>query len=934
MQDSVNNVSEIKNLKLNNTTTNATFQQQLGNLPEELLSQPRFFQLYGKNKGDTPKGWSNPDNQKLYTDFKGDYPLGFDTAGHGRAIDYVLFDFDHVLDDNGNWVNQDAEKLFNWITSNFATYCELSQSKHGVHIIAIPTEGKFEMYSGGTRGTLYFDGGGEDTKLEIFYLTKSRYCLFTGNLYHCEPKAPIAHGEAVDGVFQAILEEIAEQAKKTAQKDATQPKPTERKKHASTETLFETSTDYDAFRAGIMLDAINPADLADTDWLAAISSAKHIGISYNVVDQWNQRDPDRYNEEENKKRWDSLTDPSFNIETLHGIAKRFGYSEKDTQREWYRLHPELSKGAATMNNGQQHESFIWTQDKVKSCPVNLRLPSGFTFDQSGITKILPPKKETDPPKYIRACRAPIVPTKKFREPIKGTLEYGVAILSDGNWRNIEIDGATVGDIRELSKILNRHGGLVDEPKIVSQFINATVAINPDMKRIKSYNQTGWTSEDYDDFAFPSADGNAVVRRVGYDYERIFKPKGNPEEWKKKFLEIDKQAGAIGHVIIGGACSAPVIKPLQDLPNLQIHVYGKKSIGKTPMLKFAESIFGDTDVGALTHTFAATPKSRLETACAFNDLPLICEELESIGAKDTEKLSTDIYNFYLGIGGQALNKDGTKRDPKLFNSVRLTSGEHSLVPRNGNGGEFKRALELRCVTLLDEDFAADLYGFCKRNHGLFGEQWISYVIDNWQLISKHYHRTFDTVKAAQVKGYENDLTQLRTLIISLVDYQHFKICIGLSDLATDADKINAEIVADINAVIAQLPTADEIDDTTRAIEFLMSFYVANLKHFTSEVNKPEFDNEFSQGALECFGKDFKNGEVAFLPHILNRILTEDGGFKSAEKLIAEFYDKGYLRHSYGLNTYPTKINGKTVRAIRFKSGIITTAEEDNEADATA
>lgn len=926
MQDSVNNVSEIENLKLNNTTTNATFQQQLGNLPEELLSQPRFFQLYGKNKGDTPQGWSNPDNQKLYTDFKGDYPLGFDTAGHGRAIDYVLFDFDHVLDDNGNFVCEAAEKCFKWACSQLKTYSELSKSKNGLHLLGVPTAGKFKMYSGGTRGTLYFDGGGEDTKLEIFYLTKSRYCLLTGNLYQCEPNAPIAHGQAVDAVFQALLDKIAARNKKT-------PKSAQKAQETPKQPSLD-STDYDDFRAGIMLDCIVPADLADTDWLAVISAAKNLNISYHVVDAWNSRDPDRYNAEENLSRWNSATDPSFNIETLHGIAKRFGYSEKDTQREWYRLHPELSKGAATMNNGQQHESFIWTQDKIKSCPVNLKLPSGFIFNTSGITKIVPPKKETDPPKYICASRAPIIPTKKFREPIKGTLEYGIAIFSDDEWRTVEIDGATVGDIRELSKILNRHGGLVDEPKIISQFINATIALNHDMPRLKSYNQTGWTSEDYDDFAFPSADGNAVVRRVGYDYERIFKPKGNPEEWKKKFLEIDKQAGAIGHVIIGGACSAPVIKPLQDLPNLQIHVYGKKSIGKTPMLKFAESIFGDTDVGALTHTFAATPKSRLETACAFNDLPLICEELESIGAKDTEKLSADIYNFYLGIGGQALNKDGTKRDPKLFNSVRLTSGEHSLVPRNGNGGEFKRALELRCVTLLDEDFAADLYGFCKRNHGLFGEQWISYVINNWQLISKHYHRTFDAVKAAQVKGNENDLTQLRTLIISLVDYQHFKICIGLSNLATDADAINAEIVADINAVIAQLPTADEIDDTTRAIEFLKSFYVANLKHFTSEVNKPEFGNEFSQGALECFGKDFKNGEVAFLPHILNRILTEDGGFKSAEKLIAEFYDKGYLRHSNGLNTYPTKINGKTVRAIRFKSGIITTAEEDNEADATA
>ena len=603
----------------------------------------------------------------------------------------------------------------------------------------------------------------------------------------------------------------------------------------------------------------------------------------------------------------------------------------DTRADFEALDKKFATRAvlpAQMDDDDREEKFIWTQDKVQSCPVNLRIPHNFIFNKHGITKILPAKKETDPPKYICAARVPIIPTKKFREPIKDTLEYGISILSDDKWRNIEIDGATVGDVRELSKILNRHGGLVDEPKIISQFINAVIALNPELQRLKSYKQTGWTSDDYDDFAFPSADGKAVVRRAGYDYERIFKPKGDPELWKQKFLEVTEQGGAVAHAIIGGACAAPLIQPLEDVPNLQIHLFGAKSIGKTPMLKFAVSMYGDTDVGALTHTFSATSKSRLETACAFSDLPLICEELESIGAKDTEKLSTDIYNYFLGIGGQALNKDGTKRDPKLFNGVRLTTGEHSLVPSNGNGGEFKRVLELRCSSLLDEDFASDLYAFCKRNHGLFGEQWIKYVTKNWQIISKQYHRALSSIKASQKKGRENDLTQLRTLIVSIVSYQHFKICIGLQSM-NDIDKINAEIADDINEIIRTLPTADEIDDTARAIDFLQSFFVANLKHFSHEVDKPEFDNEFSQGAIECFGKKFKNGEVAFVAPCLKRALTQDGGFKSAKKIIDECCDKGYLRHNTGRKTYLTKINNNVLRAIVFKPGII--AYPDSSAD---
>ena len=333
---------------------NTFFQQQLENLPQEILEQPRFFAV---NPDKTPKtkGWSKPENQKSYTEIQG--LTGFDTSGHGKGADYLFLDFDHVLDGNGNFVNNEAEKFFNRYQNVLKTYSETSASNTGAHMIAKPTEGKFKKISSGEKGRIYFDGE-KKSFVEIFYKTGGRYCLFTGNLYHCEPNAPIAHGEAADAVFQELLDIIAARTKK-APKKAHKAKS----KPETKQPLFD-SPDYDSFRANIMLDAIDPADTAnlpDTDWLAVISSAKNIGIPYSDVDAWCKRDPDRYNSEENLNRWNSINDPSFDIETLHGIAKRFGYSEKDTRREWYRLHPE----AAPMDDDQR-DNFFWTQDKVKS----------------------------------------------------------------------------------------------------------------------------------------------------------------------------------------------------------------------------------------------------------------------------------------------------------------------------------------------------------------------------------------------------------------------------------------------------------------------------------------------------------------------------------------------------------------------------------------
>ena len=464
-----------------------------------------------------------------------------------------------------------------------------------------------------------------------------------------------------------------------------------------------------------------------------------------------------------------------------------------------------------------------------------------------------------------------------------------------------------------------------------RFINAVISLNHDLPKIKSYNKTGWTTEDCEDFAYPSLNSGAVVRRVGYDYERIFKAKGDPDAWKQKFQEITEQGGAVARIVIGAAAAASLVKPLQ-LPNLQVHINGRKSIGKTPLLQFAVSIHGNPTFGALTHTFAATPKNRLDKATAFSDLPLIFDELESISKRDAEKLPEDVYNFYLGVGRQAQNKDGTARETKAFSGARLTSGEHPLVESFGNAGEFKRVLDIHCSDLLEEEFASNLYGFCANNYGHFGEQWIKYIIKNRELISKNYHQTLDTVKFNQkISGNENDLTQLRMLILAAVAYRHFKICIGLSNLETDADAMNTDMSNDISNIMCTLPTAEDIDDTKRAIDFLKSFTAGNEKFFMHEVNKPEFNNEFTHITSECFGKIFKNGEVAFLPHALKKILEREGGFKSADKLINEFRDKGYLRHTNGLNSFQTKINGKNTRAIRFVSRVIFQPETDFEAD---
>lgn len=315
--------------------TQEAFRQQIENLPTEILDQPRFFPV-AESKVPLISEWQKPENQHHAAQIQG--LKGFDTCGHGRAVDYLLIDFDHVLDDAGNFNYPDAERWYNYISqSGDNIYCERSKSGDGLHFICRPTAGKFPKVTNSDKNRIYFDKE-TGAKIELFYLNAARYCLVTGNLFRCEPNATIPHDEDADEIFQQLLNTIA---KNQPMQTTKAPAPS---RNNSQNDYPDDTPEYNLFRAMRMLDVIPPAELGDADWLAVNSACKNENVPFEVVDAFNRRDPERYNEAENKARWDSLNDPSYDIETLHGIAKRFGgYSEADTRREWNELNGNVGR---------------------------------------------------------------------------------------------------------------------------------------------------------------------------------------------------------------------------------------------------------------------------------------------------------------------------------------------------------------------------------------------------------------------------------------------------------------------------------------------------------------------------------------------------------------------------------------------------------------
>ena len=306
--------------------------KQLENLPIELLAQPRFFPVT-QNKIPKIANWQQPENQKRYNEIEG-VLAGFDTSGHDVGADYALLDFDHVLDDEGNFVNAGAEELFADVINALDTnaYCERSISGHGLHILVKPTPGKFGKLSAGRAATLYFDNrrGKDSPKLEIFYLTGGRYCLLTGDRFKCGEGAVIPNGVDVDIVLQYLLQQIHDKLPKN-------PVP-EKKNSAPIFDNAEKPSEME--RARWMLAKIPCAEQTYSDWVAAGMILKNNGNSLSDWENWSATDPARFKPGECKKKWEGFSDNGgLTIATLHRFARvLYGYSEKDSQREWYSAH--------------------------------------------------------------------------------------------------------------------------------------------------------------------------------------------------------------------------------------------------------------------------------------------------------------------------------------------------------------------------------------------------------------------------------------------------------------------------------------------------------------------------------------------------------------------------------------------------------------------
>ena len=868
-----------------NSITNAPFSQQLENLPEELFSSKRFF-LVGADKVPLVKGWSNPANQRLCTDIQG--LVGFDTCGHDVGDDYLFIDFDHVLDDNGEFTNPLAEKWYNMIHSGFGfltrCYCERSISGHGLHIFVKPTKGKFPAINGGDKGSIYFTNDKKNgAKIEVFYQSTGRYCLVTGKVFNCEPKATIPAGDEADDLFQTIIDAL--------------PKTGEHSEQGEQGNIRNEGNKLAEIKN--ILDLMPAEKLVRNDWATVGMILKYEGLSFEVFDSWSAKDKSvdshgkaRYDKKACKYQWDSfkiagdLPSGGVTMGTLVYMGKKFGYEP-----------PPRHTG-----------EIVRTREKILDCPVDLILPDNIIFNEQGITLVVPPKRENGNPKYVTLSRSPVVVTKLLSGNTDGMTRYEIAIRNRGKWKKTEVDGQILLNPRKVYDLADR-GVLITDSKL-TQFFAELISLNDEtIREITIYSKPGWHG---DEFIYPNAseDADYQVARAGIEYSEMFSAMGEVKEWIEKFKESSVKH--VNRVVLGASLAAPLLKVL-GLPNFWLNINGRKNLAKTPILKFALSVYGNPQY--LLRSFDSSPKNRVTMAVGLNDFPQGFDELETLGRKGEEELQKSIYDFVEGMDGQKNKRNGNVRVAEHFRGVRLSTGEQPLHKASYKGGAFKRAIDIHISKPLFEDAAARaLHLFCARNYGHFGRRWIEYIKVNKEALVHDFGALCEEIFAT----FGNDLepTHVTAICSCVLAYWHFRKCIGLEEVF---DLYHAQ--SDGRIISRLLPTQDEISDVKRWLELLAGYVTSHPKHFWRKVVLPDgtIPTETFYAPI-LYGRIFDDNKVAINTTSFKEICAELSIL--SEKFINELYEGGYLVDATSKNkAKKIRMGNSTIRAYVFKEGLL-------------
>ena len=311
--------------------------QDRNGLPDALLDDRRFFKLPTSKNSILPPDWNNPRNWCYIDDIPEDAYFGF---AIGNNTNYLFIDGDHVRDpESGKFVPW-VKDVFHRLIGKAETYCEVSQSRTGFHMIADLGDlgDNFGPESNGYNQIIIQmdpkeyellpkEEKAKVPKIEFFYRARGRYIYLTGK--H-DRLIQVAKDEDAAAIFRELLKIREEFHGKYG------------KGNIPTVTRNNTFELDDSTRKKV-LEAL-PYISADSRelWVRIGLALYNCGFPFEVWDEWSRFTDkragvlcDKYDPEETPRIWNSFrnTPSKWNEGTIFRLAKENGY---DSSEDCYR----------------------------------------------------------------------------------------------------------------------------------------------------------------------------------------------------------------------------------------------------------------------------------------------------------------------------------------------------------------------------------------------------------------------------------------------------------------------------------------------------------------------------------------------------------------------------------------------------------------------
>lgn len=573
------------------------------------------------------------------------------------------------------------------------------------------------------------------------------------------------------------------------------------------------------------------------------------------------------------------------------VVKKAGIGLRDFER-MLKQHSEKARQDAALEFDIEP-----TEVKLKGIDTHGAMtPKGYRIsDEDGVEII---RSEEGVEIATTLCNEPLIISKCTENVDNGTEKFELSFHRNNKWKKVVISRANALNKNKIIGFADN--GLPvssDNSEGVVRYISAYEAENAKkIPFVRSINRIGWMGKEFypylveGEVLYEDSEGTEIVNSLV--------SQGSEEVWMQTAEKLRK--GTFSRVVLDASFASPLLELLQ-VRVIILHLWHSSRSGKTAILKFGLSIWGDPM--KLMGNFNSTAVGLERRAGTLKNLPLGLDELQVLNER---RLSPSLIVYSLGNGygkTRGAKNGGLQEVPTWRNSI-ISTGEQPLSNENSMDGVNSRVLEIYGQPISDTGFGREVHQISESNYGFVGKTYIEYLVNEVASDKKQMHEDFEEMRNtlnqqfALLKKGDAGVHLDTITVLALADWYSSVSVFGVAkDVAWD------EAVELGIALLCNAKEQEKEDVVVRAFSYITDWIAANR-------------TRFEKHALPCYGMVEDNQVFVIASELRNAL--ENGGF-SYTKCMKGFKERGYM-DSYldasGVERtqYQKRIQGVNVRAV--------------------